>query len=445
MMVVRSCIEIVEVKVLSMMNKKNVLVIGSGGREHSLGWKLSQSLSVDKIYFIPGNAGTSSVGENVEILPNNFDAIAAFVRKNKIELTIVGPEDPLVNGIVDHFEKEGLLIFGPSKYCAQLEGSKVFSKSFMNKYKIPTASHEVFTKDQEMELIEYLELSAFPIVLKADGLAAGKGVIIPTSLPEALAAVKVYFDDNTFGDAGSILVVEEFMDGEEASLFVLTDGKNYRLFPVAQDHKRIGDGDTGKNTGGMGAYAPAPIVSAELLKTIEKEIVVPSLEGMISEGHPYTGILYVGLMITSKGPKVVEYNVRFGDPECQVEMTLLESDLYSLFEEVAYKNLISELKLKNGFATSVVLASKGYPDSYEKGKLISFSKPDSENKFIFHAGTKLLNENIITNGGRVINVVGVGSTLHKSLDAAYDHVKSVTFDGMTYRTDIGKKGLTQKN
>ena len=427
------------------MTKRNVLVIGSGGREHSLGWKLSQSPSVGKIFFIPGNSGTAAIGENVEKLSNNFDEIITFVRENKIELTIVGPEDPLVNGIVDHFESEGLLIFGPSKFCAQLEGSKVFSKSFMNKYKIPTASHEVFTKAQEMELIEYLELCSYPIVLKADGLAAGKGVIIPSTLPEALAAVKVYFDDNTFGDAGSTLVVEEFMDGEEASLFVLTDGKNYRLFPVAQDHKRIGDGDTGKNTGGMGAYAPAPIVTTDLLKQIEKEIVVPSLNGMRSENHPYTGILYIGLMITAKGPKVVEYNVRFGDPECQVVMSLLESDLYVLCEEVAKKNLISKLSLRKGFAASVVLASKGYPDVYEKGKTILFSKPDSENQFIFHAGTKTVNGKVTTNGGRVLNVVGVGATLQECLNAAYEHIKSVSFEGMNYRSDIGKKGLRQND
>ena len=427
------------------MNKKNVLIIGSGGREHSIGWKMAQSPFVNQIYFIPGNAGTATFGRNVELFPNNFKEISEFVRVNKIDLTVVGPEEPLVNGIVDYFEKEGLLIFGPDKYCAQLEGSKVFSKSFMNKYRIPTAAHEVFTKDQEMELIEYLELSSFPVVLKADGLAAGKGVIIPTKLPEALAAVKIYFDDNAFGDAGSVLVVEEFMDGEEASLFVLTDGINYRLFPVAQDHKRIGDGDTGKNTGGMGAYAPAPIVTPDLLEIIEKDIVIPSLEGMRKEGHPYSGILYIGLMITTKGPKVVEYNVRFGDPECQVEMALLETDLFTLCEEVAKKNLTNELKLKNGFAASVVVASKGYPDTYEKGKVISFAQPDSDNKFIFHAGTKFVNGNITSNGGRVLNIVGVGETLQDSLNSTYEHLKSVSFDGMVYRTDIGKKGLLHNN
>ena len=424
-----------------MKEKNKILIIGSGGREHAIGWKLAQSPLVEKIFFAPGNAGTELLGQNVPIAFDQISELLSFAKNNKIELTIVGPEIPLVLGITDLFENGGLKIFGPSKFCAQLEGSKSFSKSFMKKYNIPTASHEVFTKENLSDLTTYLEEGEFPIVLKADGLAAGKGVIIPNNLPEALDAVKEYFIDQSFGNAGHTVVVEEFMKGEEASLFVLTDGKNYRLFPAAQDHKRIGENDTGKNTGGMGAYAPAPIITKELLDIIEKTIVIPSLEGMISEGHPYRGILYVGLMITNNVPKVVEYNCRFGDPECQIEMALTESDLFPILMEVAEHNLTSELKIKNGFASDVVLSAKGYPDKYEKDKVLEFRSKDTDDQFIFHAGTVKKGNQIYTNGGRVLNCVGVGKTLQESLDKAYSHISSVYFDGMYYRKDIGKKGL----
>lgn len=424
-----------------MKEKNKVLIIGSGGREHAIGWKLSQSSFVEKIFFAPGNAGTELLGENIPISVDQLKELLAFAKKNSIDLTVVGPEIPLVLGITDLFESENLKIFGPSKFCAQLEGSKSFSKSFMKKYNIPTAGYEVFTKDNLSDLITYLEEGEFPIVLKADGLAAGKGVIIPDNLPDALDAVKEYFIDQTFGDAGHTVVVEEFMHGEEASIFVLTDGKNYRLFPAAQDHKRIGENDTGKNTGGMGAYAPAPVVTSSLLGLIEREIVTPSLNGMISEGHPYRGILYIGLMITENGPKVVEYNCRFGDPECQIEMALTASDLFPLLLEAANYNLTSELEIKNGYAADVVLSANGYPDKYEKGKLLDFRSPDTEDQFIFHAGTVKKGNQIFTNGGRVLNIVGYGKTLQESLDKAYSHISSVSFEGMYFRKDIGKKGL----
>ncbi|MCA0447361.1 MAG: phosphoribosylamine--glycine ligase [Bacteroidetes bacterium] len=418
-----------------------ILIIGSGGREYAIGWKLALSEIPTKLYFAPGNGGTPYYGENVPIKANEIKALARFAEEKKIDLTIVGPEEPLVLGIVDTFRKRKLAIFGPDRYCATLEGSKIFAKSFMDRHKIPTAGHWVFEASEKEKLISFLKTSTFPIVLKADGLAAGKGVIIPQNLEEALNAVQLYFDQKSFGNAGDKVVVEEFMDGEEATVFVLTDGTTYRVFPAAQDHKRIGDGDTGKNTGGMGAYAPAPVCTPEIMKIVDDTIIKPTLDGLRSENHPYTGILYVGLMITDDGPKVVEYNVRFGDPECQVEMMLLETDLLKLMEEVADGKLKSEIQFRNGFASVVVAAAKGYPDAYEKGKEITFTSKDNPDKRIFHAGTKLAGGKVVSDGGRVLGIVGFGDTLEKSLERAYQHIKTVSFDGMIYRKDIGKKGI----
>lgn len=418
-----------------------ILIIGSGGREYALGWKLALSEKPTKLYFAPGNGGTPYFGENVPIKANEIKALARFAEEKKIDLTIVGPEEPLVLGIVDTFRKRNLAIFGPDRYCATLEGSKIFAKTFMERHHIPTAAHWIFEDSEKEKLILFLKNSSFPIVLKADGLAAGKGVIIPQNLDEALDAVKLYFDQKSFGTAGNKIVVEEFMEGEEATVFVLTDGIQYRVFPAAQDHKRIGDGDTGKNTGGMGAYAPAPVCSPDILKIVDETIIQPTLSGLKSENHPYTGILYIGLMITASGPKVVEYNVRFGDPECQVEMMLLESDLLGAIEEVVSGKLVSDLKFRTGFASVVVAAANGYPDQYEKGKEITFRSKDNPDKRVFHAGTKLAGGKVVSDGGRVLGIVGYGETLDKSLERAYQHIKTVSFDGMVYRKDIGKKGL----
>lgn len=426
------------------MSKNKVLIIGSGGREHALGWKLSQSPLVEKIYFAPGNAGTELLGENIRISPDDMSELLEFAKSNKIDLTVVGPEAPLVNGIVDLFEQHKLKIFGPSKFAAQLEGSKSFSKSFMKKYKIPTADYDVFTKDQMTDLTNYLIRGPYPVVLKADGLAAGKGVVIAETFIEVMDATKEFFIDRIFGESGDKLVVEEFLVGEEASLFVLTDGKNYRLFPVAQDHKRVGDDDTGKNTGGMGAYAPAGVVTKDMLDQIEHQIVRPTLDGMKNEGHPYMGLLYIGLMITKQGAKVIEYNCRFGDPECQIEMMLTESDLFVLMNEIAEKNLTSELKIKEGFSTAVVLCSHGYPDKFEKGKVIKIEDKNLPNQMIFHAGTVKLNDKLLSNGGRVLNSVAWAETLETSIEKAYQQIKSIEFEGMYYRKDIGKKGLERK-
>lgn len=418
-----------------------LLIIGSGGREYALGWKLASSATPTKLYFAPGNGGTPEFGENIPIKANEIKALARFAEEKKIDLTIVGPEEPLVLGIVDTFRKRKLPIFGPDRYCSSLEGSKIFAKAFMDRHKIPTAGYWVFESAEQEKLITFLKNATFPIVLKADGLAAGKGVIIPLNLDEALQAVHLYFDSKSFGLAGEKVVVEEFMEGEEATVFVLTDGTNYRIFPAAQDHKRIGDGDTGKNTGGMGAYAPAPVCTPEVMKIVDEKIIKPTLAGLRSENHPYTGILYVGLMITSAGPKVVEYNVRFGDPECQVEMMLLETDLLKLMKEVAAGTLKSEVTFRKGYASVVVAAANGYPDTYEKGKEIKFSSKDNPDKRIFHAGTKLSAGKVTTDGGRVLGIVGYGVSLEKSLERAYQHIKTVSFDGMIYRRDIGKKGI----
>ncbi|MBN8704535.1 MAG: phosphoribosylamine--glycine ligase [Bacteroidetes bacterium] len=418
-----------------------ILIIGSGGREYALGWKLALSEKPTKLYFAPGNGGTPYFGENVPIKANEIKALARFAEEKKIDLTIVGPEEPLVLGIVDTFKKRNLAIFGPDRFCATLEGSKIFAKTFMDRHHIPTAAHWIFEDSEKEKLISFLKNSSFPIVLKADGLAAGKGVIIPQNLDEALDAVKLYFDKKSFGTAGDKIVVEEFMEGEEATVFVLTDGIQYRVFPVAQDHKRIGDGDTGKNTGGMGAYAPAPVCTPEIMKIVDETIIKPTLTGLRGENHPYTGILYIGLMITASGPKVVEYNVRFGDPECQVEMMLLESDLLAAIEEVVSGKLVSDLKFRAGFASVVVAAANGYPDQFEKGKEITFGSKDNPDKRIFHAGTKLAGGKVISDGGRVLGSVGFGETLEKSLERAYQHIKTVSFDGMVYRKDIGKKGI----
>lgn len=424
----------------------NVLIIGSGGREHAFAWKLRQSQRVSKIYCAPGNAGIAEIAELVPLKIDDIDGLFQFAKKKRIDLTVTGPEVPLVKGIVDLFEKHGMRIFGPGKYAAQLEGSKVFAKDFMKRHRIPTAAYATFNRAEYSKAQQHLTSNAAPIVLKADGLAAGKGAVVCQSTGEALTVLRECFEKDLFGEAGNTIVVEEFMKGEEASVFVLTDGTHYRLLQPAQDHKQILDGDKGKNTGGMGAYAPASLVSSALLKRIEEEIVVPTLNGMRAEGKAYKGCLYVGLMITKEGPKVVEFNCRLGDPEAQVVLPLIDGDLFDILSACASNSLRTiDLRFHEASAVCVVMASRGYPDKYQTGKPIEGLDAVLLDKgvVVFHAGTKKENGKVVTSGGRVLGVtaIGYGNDLEGTIAAAYTAVKKITFDGAYYRSDIGVKGL----
>ncbi len=422
----------------------NILVIGSGGREHAIVWKLKQRKQVETIFCAPGNPGISELAECVPIKANDIAGLKSYAMEQKIDLTIVGPEQPLVDGIVDEFVSMGLKIFGPSKFASQLEGSKIFSKQFMKRHNIPTAKFETFESYQHASAKEFLSLCSLPIVIKADGLAAGKGVAICSTRDEANEILRQYFEEKVFADAGTRIVIEEFMEGEEASILALTDGKNFVTLSPAQDHKRVFDNDEGKNTGGMGAYAPAPIVTHKTLEQIKREIIQPTLEGMSSEGHPYKGCLYVGLMLTQDGPKVIEYNCRFGDPETQVVLPLLDEDLAELMLEVAEGKLNrTEIKLKNQSAVCVVLASGGYPDSYQTGKEISGFQDASllPDVMTFHAGTKTRNEILETNGGRVLGVTALADSLEQAIASVYQSVDKIYFEEMHFRRDIGSKGL----
>ena len=425
-----------------------VLVIGSGGREHALVWKLLQSKRVEKVFCFPGNAGIAQIAECIKIDQNDFQKLAQFVIEKSIDLTIVGPEIPLANGISDYFIDRGLKIFGPSKAAAEIESSKAFAKNLMQKYNIPTAGFKVFKSENYTEIIEFLKNQNYPLVIKADGLAAGKGVIIPEDYQNAVKCIDEIIKDKSFGSAGNIIVIEEFMQGEEASLFAITDGKDFVVLSPAQDHKRIGDGDKGKNTGGMGAYAPAPLITPDIMKQCIERIVIPTISGMQSEGRPFKGCLYAGLMITKEGPKVVEYNCRFGDPETQVVMPLIESDVFDLLYAAA-DNKIKDYKLKLSQKSSVcvIMASKGYPDAYEKGKEIfgleKYQDSLSSNIVVFHSGTKEENGKILTAGGRVLGITTTGENqnLESTIYNTYEAVKNISFEGAYFRKDIGKKAL----
>jgi phosphoribosylamine--glycine ligase len=424
----------------------NVLIIGSGGREHAFAWKLKQSPKVSKIYCAPGNAGIAEIAELVPLEIDDIDGLFQFAKKKRIDLTVTGPEVPLVKGIVDLFEKHGMRIFGPGKYAAQLEGSKVFAKDFMKRHRIPTAAYATFNRAEYSKAQQHLTANDAPIVLKADGLAAGKGAVVCQSTGEALTVLRECFEKDMFGESGNTIIVEEFMKGEEASIFVLTDGTHYKLLQPAQDHKQILDGDKGKNTGGMGAYAPAPVVSSALLKRIEKEIVVPALNGMRAEGKAYKGCLYVGLMMTKEGPKVVEFNCRLGDPEAQVVLPLIDGDLFDILSACASNSLHTiDLRFHEASAVCVVMASRGYPDKYETGKPIEGLDAvlSDVGVVVFHAGTKKENGKTVSSGGRVLGVtaIGYGHDLEGTIAAAYAAVKKITFDGAYYRSDIGVKGL----
>ena len=419
----------------------NVLIIGSGGREHAIGLKVKESADCEKLFFAPGNPGMSEIGECVNIGVSDLHALSSFAKENDIGLTIVGPEQPLVDGVVDHFSKEGLLAFGPTQAAAQLEGSKAFSKDIMDKYKVPTAAFESFT-DLESAM-KFLNEKGAPIVIKASGLAAGKGALVCMTMQEATDALESMLGENAvFGDAGKTVVIEEFMTGEEASLFAVCDGNSYELLNTAQDHKRIFDNDEGLNTGGMGAYSPAPIVTADLLMEVEETIIQPTLDGMKAENAPYKGILYVGIMVTPEGPKVVEYNCRLGDPEAQVVLPLFKGDFLKLCKEAAEGNIQTKTpRNESEFASIVVMSAEGYPGSYAKGDEISGLEELTSNPHVVHAGTKLNDGKYFTNGGRVLGVVARGATLKECLELNYQGVSKVQFRGAHFRKDIGQKGL----
>lgn len=420
-----------------------VLVIGSGGREHALAWKAAQSASVEKVYCVPGNPGIAQIAECVPMDISDNDALVAFALENKIDLTIVGPEVPLANGVVDAFRAKGLAIFGPTQAAAQIEGSKSFAKDLMKKYGIPTAAFEVFT-DAEAAKAYIVEQGA-PIVIKADGLAAGKGVVVAMTLDEALEAVDMMMCDQAFGSAGCQVVVEEFLTGEEASILTFCDGTTIVPMISSQDHKRAYDNDEGPNTGGMGTYAPAPVVTADVLARVQKEILEPTVAAMKAEGMPYTGCLYAGLMITENGPKVIEFNARFGDPETQVVLPLLDSDMAEIMMACVNGNLADlDIQWKDGAAVCVVMAAGGYPQGYRKGDVISgLDKAAELGATVFHAGTAVKDGNIVTNGGRVLGVTAIGTDIRKAVDNAYEAVRSIHFDDVHYRNDIAYRAIAR--
>lgn len=418
-----------------------LLVIGGGGREHALVWKLARSPQAEKIFCAPGNPGIAQLAECVDMSSSNVPALLHFARAAAIDLTIVGPEAPLVAGIVDNFEAAGLAIVGPSRAAAMIEGSKAFAKAFMRRHGIPTADFEIC--DRFAEARDHLNQSALPIVIKADGLAAGKGAVVAHTRAEALAAAEAMLERSLFGEAGSRIVIEKFMPGEEVSVLCLSDGARIITLPAAQDHKAIFDEDRGPNTGGMGAYAPAPVMTPALLAQVEAQILRPAVAGLAQEGRAYRGVLYAGLMITPEGPKVVEFNCRLGDPEAQVILPLLEFDLVDLLWQIPRGALPETVAAANGWALAVVMASAGYPGEYQTGKVISELAPiEGEQVLVFHSGTAQdAAGRLITGGGRVLAVTGLGQTFDQARRRAYAAVGKISFEGAHYRTDIGAKAL----
>ena len=415
-----------------------VLVIGSGGREHALAWKIAQSPLVKKVFCAPGNAGTVNVAENIDIPSDNIDALLQFATVTGIGLTIVGPEQPLVKGLVDSFEESGLRVFGPSQRAAEIEGSKVFCKDLMKKYGIPTARYESFDSPDQVKLFTKEDE---PVVVKASGLAAGKGVILCSNAEEARSAVQSIMQEKAFGNAGDQVVVEEFLTGQEVSLLAFTDGKTVLPLDSAQDHKAAFDGDKGPNTGGMGAYSPALVFTEELKQQVIDEIMIPTVRAMAKEGRYYRGILYAGLMLTESGPKVLEFNARFGDPETQPIMMRIKNDIVPIFEACIDGTLAKQsLQWRQEPTVCVVMAAKGYPSSYEKGKEISgLNSDENRQAVVFHAGTKLENGKVLTNGGRVLGVTALGSDINQAIKNAYSAVDKIKWDGVHYRKDIGNK------
>ena len=425
----------------------NVLIIGSGGREHALAWKAKQNADVETVYVAPGNAGTALEPnvENVDIDVLEFEKLVTFAKENQIGLTIVGPEAPLVEGIVDYFEQHNLLCFGPGKAAAQLEGSKAFTKDFLAKYRIPTAEYQTFT--ETAPAIDYIKTMGAPIVVKADGLAAGKGVILAETEDEAIAAVEDMLQGNAFGEAGSRVVIEEFLQGEEASFIVMVDGTDVVTFATSQDHKARDDGDKGPNTGGMGAYSPAPVVTDEIHQRVMKEVIMPTVKGMQEDGNRYRGFLYAGLMIDSSGtPKVLEYNCRFGDPETQPIMLRMKSDLVELCLAACngkLKGMTTEWDSRA--AVGVVMAAGGYPDSYNKGDVITGIPAEEENKKVFQAGTKLDEKGqVLTNGGRVLCATALGETVTEAQESAYQQVNQISWKDVYFRKDIAYRAIERE-
>ena len=416
-----------------------VLIVGSGGREHAIAFACAKSPKVDKIYCAPGNAGIAQIAECVPIGAMEFDKLVDFAKSNAIDLTVIGMDDPLVGGIVDVFEKEGLRVFGPRKNAAILEGSKAFSKELMRKYNIPTAAYETFTSADDA--CRYLETADYPIVLKADGLALGKGVIICNTKDKAMAGVKTLMTDKQFGDAGNTIVIEEFMTGREVSVLSFVDGNTIKIMSSAQDHKRAKDGDQGLNTGGMGNFSPSPFYTPEVDKFCKEHIYQATVDAMKAEGRPFKGVIFFGLMLTPKGPKVLEYNARFGDPEAQVVLPRMKNDIIDVFEACIDGTLDKiDLQFEDNACVCVVLASDGYPVAYEKGKLITgFENFDGKDDyFCFHAGTKLTDEGIVTNGGRVLGITALGKDLKEARAKAYEATEWIQFENKYMRHDIGK-------
>jgi phosphoribosylamine--glycine ligase len=427
------------------MPGKKILIIGGGGREHALAWGMARSTSVEKIYAAPGSDGMAEIAECIQIDPNQLEKLADWAERSSIDLTVVGPEAYLEKGIVDTFQSRGLVIFGPTRAAAQLEWSKVFAKEFMARHHIPTAAFEVFDQAEAAE--DYLHHSSGPWVIKADGLAAGKGVVVADTIDEAIAAVREMMLAKKFGAAGGRIVIEEKLEGDELSLLAIADGERLRPLLPAQDHKRVGDGDTGPNTGGMGAYSPTVLLTPELAHQIYEEILEPTIRGMKAEGTPFKGVLYAGLMLTKDGPKVIEYNVRFGDPETQAIIPLLESDLVELFMAAVKGELdrFEALRWRQAYAACVVIASGGYPGSYEKGCPIFGLDGKDPHTIIFHAGTRRQNDQWVNDGGRVLNVVGIGKTIKDALNFAYNKVNQISFSGSQFRKDIGWRELRRQN
>lgn len=424
------------------MKKQKILIIGGGGREHAVGWKVAQSEKVGQIFFAPGNAGTAELGENIAISATDISSLINFAKKESIDLTLALPDDPLALGIVDEFGAQNLRIWGPTKSASELEWSKAYAKGFMKRHHIPTAKYEVFRDFEEAK--KYIEKGRLPIVVKASGLALGKGVTVAHTTEEAIETLKKIFIDKIFGSAGNEVVIEEFLEGTEISIHAISDGTSWKMFPASQDHKRILDNDIGPNTGGMGTIAPLPFIDDALMARIEKEIIEPTIANMKEEGRPFVGILYPGIMLTKEGPKVFEFNSRFGDPETESYMRLLETDILDIINaSIDGKIENQNIKWSDLSVCTVMLASAGYPGNYEKGKLISgiVEAGISSDVVIFHAGTKLDGQNIVTNGGRVLGVSATGKNLKMALTTAYEAIPNIKFEGMQYRRDIGKKSI----
>lgn len=418
-----------------------ILLLGSGGREHALAWKMLQSSKCSKLFVAPGNAGTGSIATNISMQPTDFESIKKFVILEKVEMVVVGPEDPLVAGIFDFFKKDEVLksipVIGPSKEGAKLEGSKEYAKEFLIKHRVPTAAYDSFTAETVEKGCKFLETLSPPYVLKADGLAAGKGVVILHDLADAKNELRNMLVHQKFGNASSKVVIEEFLDGIELSCFVLTDGKNYKILPTAKDYKRIGEGDTGLNTGGMGAVSPVPFADAVLMEKIETRIVKPTIEGLRTDGIEYKGFVFIGLINVKGEPMVIEYNVRMGDPETEVVMPRIKSDLVELFLAVSDQKLDeASLEIDSRSAATIMVVSGGYPEAFEKGKIITGIE-NVQDSIVFHAGTKLENKSVVSNGGRVLAVTSYGDDFSKAIKKSYQSIGQLHFDKMYYRKDIG--------